>query len=69
MRSFFIHIGAITLIIINIILPFLMCTILISTAYMIGGPIACGLAIVPIIQCIIDPTLGWLNRKTDGLIG
>ncbi len=46
-----------------------MCTILISTSYMIGGPIACGLAIVPIIQCIIDPTLGWLNRKTDGLIG
>jgi membrane protein implicated in regulation of membrane protease activity len=69
MRSFLIHIGAIILIIINIILPFLMCAILISIAYIIGGAIACGLTIIPIIQCIIDPTLGWLNKRTDGLIG
>lgn len=69
MRTFLINIGAIILIIINTILPFLICTIFVFLAYMIGGTIACGIAIIPIIQCIVDPTLGWLHKKTDGLIG
>lgn len=69
MRAFLITIGAIILIIINTILPFIICTICVCLAYMIGGAIACGIAIIPIIQWIVDPTLGWLHRRTDGLIG